>query len=112
MHTIEPSIAFKRWLATLRDRRAKRIIVQHIEQIRRLPAGAQIGKSLGGGLLELRIHYGPGYRIYCSVRRNQLVVLLCAGDKSSQRRDIVRARQMLRDWRNEHGNNFHIVGSR
>ena len=52
-------------------------------------------KSLGRGIHELRIFVGPGYRLYFALRRGALIVLLCGGDKSSQQRDIARARRLL-----------------
>jgi putative addiction module killer protein len=54
---------------------------------------------VGGGLTELRIHYGPGYRLYCMQREMCVVVMLCGGDKSSQSRDIEQAKTIAKDWR-------------
>jgi hypothetical protein len=54
-------------------------------------------RSLGGGLNELRIHWGPGYRLYYAMLGRNCIVLLCAGDKRKQASDIHRARQYLRD---------------
>ena len=54
-------------------------------------------KPLEGGLFELRVHHGPGYRLYCL--RDAAVVVLCWGDKSSQQRDIERAGRLAKDWR-------------
>lgn len=53
-------------------------------------------RSLGGGLSELKVDYGPGYRLYFTIRGQRLLLLLCGGDKSSQQRDIERARAMLK----------------
>ena len=53
---------------------------------------------MGGGIFELRVHHGPGYRIYF-LREDAMVVLLCGGDKGSQQRDIERAGKLARDWR-------------
>jgi len=53
-------------------------------------------KSLGRGLWETRIHYGPGYRLYYLWRGQSVIVLLCGGDKSSQGRDIKTAREVAR----------------
>lgn len=53
--------------------------------------------SVGNGISEMRIHYGPGYRLYFTVRKRILVIMLCGGDKGSQRRDIKRARD-INDW--------------
>jgi putative addiction module killer protein len=55
-------------------------------------------KPIGGGLSELRIHYGPGYRIYLMQQGNRLVLLLCGGDKGTQSRDIDAAKRIAADW--------------
>ncbi len=55
-------------------------------------------KSVGGGVLELRIDRGPGYRVYFTRRRDVVVLLLCGGDKSGQGRDIARAKALAADW--------------
>ncbi|WP_425668490.1 type II toxin-antitoxin system RelE/ParE family toxin, partial [Agrobacterium radiobacter] len=53
---------------------------------------------VGEGVSELRIHYGPGYRVYFQRRGNVLIVLLCGGDKGSQARDIAAAHKLAREW--------------
>lgn len=80
---------FDRWLTALRDARAKAKIA---ERARRASDG-NFGdhKAVGGGVFEMRIDYGPGYRVYYFRRGLQLIILLCGGDKTSQRRDIVEA---------------------
>ena len=83
---------FERWLKGLRDLRARASIVSRIERIEDANFGDH--GSVGSGVSELRIDVGPGYRVYYTIRRNTVVVLLCGGDKSSQARDIRRARQM------------------
>ncbi|MCP8891860.1 type II toxin-antitoxin system RelE/ParE family toxin [Sphingomonas faeni] len=93
---IRQTVIFTRWFAGLRDIRAKaRITVR----IRRLSLG-QFGevKSLGGGIGELRIDYGPGYRIYIAQRGATLVLLLTGGDKSRQSADIHQARDIAKAW--------------
>jgi putative addiction module killer protein len=87
------------WFADLRDQRAKaRIDIR----IRRLELG-NIGdaKAIGGGISELRIDYGPGYRIYFCKRGQTIVLLLIGGDKSSQQRDISEARAIAETWKAE-----------
>ena len=56
-------------------------------------------QPIGEGLSELRIHYGPGYRLYCMQRDLRIIVMLCGGDKSSQERDIEQAKIIAKDWR-------------
>ncbi len=83
---------FERWFRGLRDIRAKASIVSRIERIEDGNFGDH--GSVGGGVSELRVDVGPGYRVYYTTRRQTLVILLCGGDKSSQARDIRRAQQM------------------
>lgn len=99
MYTILRSSTFDRWLGRLRDRQAvDRIVVRllaaedgHLGDVR----------PVGGGVSELRIQYGPGYRIYFITQGAELIVLLCGDDKDSQPRDIERAKRMATEWRNQ-----------
>ena len=81
-----------RWLRGLSDRRAVARISQRLERV----ANGILGdvRSVGEGVSEMRIHYGPGYRLYYVREDENMFVLLCGGDKSSQRRDIEWAKQM------------------
>lgn len=93
---------FDRWMRTLRDNRAVSKIVLRIERIAKGNFGDH--KSVGGDVQELRINYGPGYRVYYAQRGSLVVILLCGGDKSSQVRDIETAKRLateLRDWPND-----------
>jgi putative addiction module killer protein len=86
---IRSTLEFSEWLDDLRDGRAKRAIAARID---RLATGNRGGvKPVGHGVSELRIHFGPGYRIYFVQRGPVLIVLLCGGDKSSQDADIEKA---------------------
>jgi putative addiction module killer protein len=58
---------------------------------------------IGDGLSELRIHYGPSYRVYFQQRGNTIIVLLCGGDKANQSRDITTAKTLAREWRDLNG---------
>ena len=80
---------FDEWLAALMDLRARAMIVARIRS-------AEFGnlgdvKPVGVGVSEMRIHYGPGYRVYFKRTGRAVLLLLCAGNKSSQQKDIVRA---------------------
>ena len=84
---------FSRWVARLKDRRAARAIARRIDRI----VAGNLGdvKPVGGGVFEMRIFTGPGYRVYFCLRGGQVIVLLCGGDKSTQQQDIQRAIQMM-----------------
>ena len=92
MIAIDTTDEFDEWLEDLRDVDAKdRIMIR----ARRLSMGNP-GKyrALQGGVFELKIDWGPGYRVYCTWRGSALVLLLCGGDKRTQRRDIARAKAL------------------
>ena len=86
---------FLRWLTRLRDRRAQARILVRIDRMEEGNFGDHW--SVGGGVSELRVNVGEGYRIYYTIRQQTVVILLCGGDKTSQQRDIRRAQQMARD---------------
>ena len=92
---IRQTDVFVDWFARLRDREARaRISVR----IRRLSIGNPGDvKPVGAGVSEMRINYGPGYRIYFVRRRSAVVILLCGGDKRTQNRDIARALDLARE---------------
>ena len=86
---------FDKWLSGLRDAKGKARILARLESVRLGNLGDSM--SLGDGLHELRVFAGPGYRVYFAPRGKIVIVLLCGGDKSSQRRDITRAKRLLRE---------------
>lgn len=92
MNAIQQTDEFKKWLKGLRDQTAKAKI---LVRIKRLASGNMGDAKHFDGISELRIDYGPGYRIYVAKRGSTLYLLLCGGDKSSQQRDIGRARKIL-----------------
>lgn len=96
METVEihETDEFRCWFEELRDLTAKFRI---LARIRRLSLGnSGDARAVGGGVMELRIDHGPGYRVYFIRRGNALVVLLAGGDKSGQPRDIERAKDIAR----------------
>ncbi len=87
---------FDKWFRQLKDTRAAARIQIRLD---RLAAGNPGDvKPVGGGISELRIDYGPGYRVYYQQRGDVLIVLLYGGDKSSQAKDIKRARELAEEW--------------
>ena len=95
------SSTFDRWLRKLKDRRAAARVLIRID---RLAAGNPGDvKPVGGGISELRIDYGPGYRVYYLREGDRLILLLCGGDKSTQSADIAAAHDSDRQWRAKQG---------
>ena len=93
---IKQTDVFERWFRRLRDTVAKRRILARLEAIE---AADYFGdhKHLDESVSELRFHFGPGYRIYYTIRGETLVLLLAGGDKSSQQSDIVKAMQLAKE---------------
>ena len=95
MVEVRQTEVYARWFGQLRDRRARARINA---RIRRLSMGnAGDARPVGRGISELRIDYGPGYRVYYVQRGQALVILLAGGDKASQVRDIRRATELAGD---------------
>ena len=95
MIEVRQTTRFATWLAGLRDERARARILKRLDR-------AKIGNlgdvgPVGGGVSEMRIDYGPGYRVYFIQRGPELIVLLCGGDKSSQHGDIGEAKAMAKE---------------
>lgn len=94
MPEVRETPQFSKWLEQLRDPRAEKRIVM---RIRRLSLGLSgDARGVGGGVTELRIHYGPGYRVYFTWLGPTIVLLLIGGDKRTQERDITRAVDMAK----------------
>ena len=91
-YEVVKSDGFLRWLTRLRDKRAQAQILVRIDRVEEGNFGDH--GSVGGGVSELRVNVGQGYRIYYTIRQQRVVILLCGGDKASQQRDIRRAQQM------------------
>lgn len=95
MYRLVKTVAFERWVASLRDQKARIII---FERLARLEFG-HFGhhRSVGEQVFELKVDTGPGYRLYFTLRGHDIVLLLCGGDKDSQARDIARAKRLKRE---------------
>jgi putative addiction module killer protein len=90
-------IPFREWISTLRDGVAKIRILARLRQVESGNLGDV--KAVGEGVMELRIHVGAGYRVYCARHGERWLVLLCGGDKGGQQKDIARAIAFWADWK-------------
>ncbi len=98
---LEQTETFRLWEQKLRDRRARTLIAARLLRL----AEGLLGDvaPIGDGVSELRIHHGPGYRVYFLRRGDSRVVLLCGGDKASQSRDIAKAKRLAEKWKDPDG---------
>ena len=96
--TAEGKTPLTEWLQGLRDGTTRARIVARLD---RLKAGLLLGdwKTVGGGVCELRIDHGPGFRVYYGQEGKTLILLLCGGDKSTQAKDIERAHEHWKDYK-------------
>ena len=94
MATIRTTNIFDSWYSRLRDRQAKARIAVRIDRL----ADGNPGqfRNLTGGISEMKVDVGPGYRIYYTERSGEVIVLLVGGDKSSQSADMAKAREVAR----------------
>jgi putative addiction module killer protein len=97
MRGILKSATFDAWFSRLKDRQAVARIAARIDRLALGNPGDV--KPIGSGISEMRIDYGPGYRVYFMHRGSTIVVILCAGDKRTQAADIRRAVKMSADWK-------------
>lgn len=96
MSEIKQTETFRKWRSRLKDQRALAIIASRIDRLAFGLAGDV--EPVGNGVSELRIHYGPGYRVYFQQRGDIVIVLLCGGDKSTQDKDIKTAKKLADLW--------------
>ncbi len=87
---------FAAWLKELRDRQARAKILVRIDRLQEGNPGQT--RSVGAGVIEMKIDFGPGYRVYYTKRGELMVLLLCGGDKGTQERDIARAKLLAAQW--------------
>lgn len=98
MITVHLTGRFAKWLNQLKNTAAKIQILRRLKRVE----GGNLGdiKSVGDGVHEIRIHTGPGYRIYFTRKGDEIVFLLCGGDKDSQDVDILRAKEIAKEIEN------------
>lgn len=96
MIRVEQTDTFTKWFKKLRDGRARAVILKRLLRLRQTGLFGDV-KSVGGGVSEMRITHGPGYRIYFTMRGEDVVILLVGGNKGSQERDIKRAQVMAKE---------------
>ena len=95
MIEVRKTATFSKWIDSLRDRRARARVQARIERLAVGHAGD--AKPVGQGVSELRINYGPGYRVYFKKQGRSVVVLLAGGDKKNQSRDVKTALRLARN---------------
>ena len=95
MYILKTTEDYSKWLRKLRDLNARAAILKRMVRV----GCGNLGdyKSVGGGVLELRIDYGPGYRVYFTIQGNEIILLLVGGDKSTQKMDIKLAQSLKKE---------------
>lgn len=96
MYVLKETEEFSKWLRKLRDINARANILKRLVRV----GNGNLGdyKSVGAGVLEIRIDYGPGYRLYFTMQGVELILLLIGGDKSSQKADIKLAQELKKEY--------------
>ena len=92
---IKTTTVFDAWLLTLKDKEGKGIILKHIDRMKL----GNLGKvrSVGDNIFEKKIYFGAGYRLYFVNKSGQLIIILCGGDKSTQQKDIEKAKIIIKE---------------
>ena len=96
MYIIKKTDEFMRWLTKLRDLRARALVYKHITRMEIGSLG--VHKSIGDSISELKIDYGPGYRLYYTKKNDVVILLLIGGDKSTQQKDIEKAKRLAKEY--------------
>ena len=96
---IKQTEIFSKWLLKLKDTKAKVAILRRLQRVQEGNFGDH--KSISSEISELRITTGPGYRVYYTKRNEEIVILLIAGDKSTQTEDISRAKKIVKELEND-----------
>ena len=93
---VEKTEAYGRWIDNLKDKAGRARILMQVDRL--IHGNPGMHRKLSGGVSELKIDFGPGYRVYYSIRGDRLLLLLIGGDKSTQRRDIQNALAINRNF--------------
>ena len=93
-YEIEKTEVFDKWLKKLRDRKAVLAIANRLD--RAITGNFGDVASVGEGISEMRIFVGPGYRLYYTIRKHTIILMLCGGDKSTQEKDIQKAKKIAK----------------
>jgi putative addiction module killer protein len=93
---VKQTAEFAKWLHSVKDMAARVAIVRRLDRVPQGNFGDH--KSVNGGVSEMRIDVGAGYRVYYTVRGNEIVILLCGGDKKTQAADIARAKKLAEEY--------------
>jgi putative addiction module killer protein len=96
---IRRSSEYKKWVKNLKDARARARVFARVKRLSEGNPGDS--QPIGEGFSEMRIDYGTGYRVYYKETGNEIVILLCGGDKSTQSRDIARAKDIFKEYKSE-----------
>ena len=96
MIELKQTETFRKWRTRLKDERARILVASRLDRLAFGLAGD--AEPVGQGVSELRIHHGPGYRIYFQKRGSTIIVLLCGGDKRTQAKDIKEAKRLAETW--------------
>ena len=101
MITVKQHDVFKKWLKSLRDPKAKSSIVSRVGRLKFGLFGDV--KPVGGGLSELRIDIGKGYRVYLARQGSELIIVFCGSQKKDQQKQIELAKVLYKEWRTDNG---------
>lgn len=96
MIDLKQTETFRKWWTRLKDKRAIGVIFARLDRLAYGHPGD--AEPVGGGISELRIHFGPGYRVYFQRRGDTVIILLCGGDQSTQSKDIKTAKRLAETW--------------
>ena len=96
MFELKQTETFRKWRSKLKDGHARALIASRLDRLAYGHAGD--AEPVGEGVSDLRIHHGPGYRVYFQQRGTTIIVLLCGGDKGSQAKDIKAAKRLASEW--------------